>query len=165
MEKVAIDDVETGGMGDADVRRLADPLGTSDVAVNHYTLDPGERFSGGLHTHMDQEEVFYVLSGTATFETPASESDAERASGDAAGDDEVAVDAGELIRFAPGEYQSGKNDGDEVVRALALGAPKESEDVRVPETCRDCGHENMRFIPGDDGFTLVCPECGTEVDA
>lgn len=150
MEKVTIDDVETGGMGDADVRRLADPLGTSDVAINHYTLEPGERFSGGLHTHMDQEEVFYVLEGAATFETP---------------DEEVAVDAGELIRFAPGEYQSGKNDGDEPVRALALGAPKESEDVRVPETCRDCGHENMRFLPGDDGFSLVCPECGTEVDA
>jgi uncharacterized cupin superfamily protein len=150
MEKVAIEEVETGGMGDADVRRLADPLGTSDVAINHYTLDPGERFSGGLHTHMDQEEVFYVLEGEATFETP---------------DDQVTVGAGALIRFAPGEYQSGKNAGDEPVRALALGAPKESEDVRVPETCHDCGHENMRFIPGDDGFTLVCPECGTEVDA
>jgi len=150
MEKVTIDDVEAGGMGDAAVRRLADPLGTSDVAINHYTLEPGERFSGGLHTHMDQEEVFYVLEGRATFETP---------------DDDVTVGAGELIRFAPGEYQSGKNAGDEPVRALALGAPKESEDVRVPETCRDCGHENMRFIPGDDGFTLVCPECGTEVDA
>jgi len=160
MEKIAIDDVETGGMGDADVRRLADPLGTTDVAINHYALEPGERFSGGLHTHMDQEEVFYVLAGTATFETPASGSDGEHASSD-----EVVVDAGELIRFAPGEYQSGKNAGEEPVRALALGAPKESEDVRVPETCRDCGHENMRFIPGEDGFTLVCPECGTEVDA
>ena len=148
MEHVSTDDVEAGGMSDADVRGLAGPLGTEDVAINHYTLAPGERFSGGLHTHMDQEEVFYVLSGEATFETL---------------DGEVAVGAGEAIRFAPGEYQSGKNAGDEPVTALALGAPKDSEDVRVPQECRDCGHENMRAVPGDDGFTLVCPECGTEV--
>jgi hypothetical protein len=76
---------------------------------------------------------------------------------------QVTVGAGEAVRFAPGEYQSGTNTGDAPVVALALGAPKDSEDVRVPQECPDCGNGNMRAIPGDEGFTLVCPECGTEV--
>jgi uncharacterized cupin superfamily protein len=152
MEKLSIDDVEPSGLGqDVDRRGLSDPLGTSDFAINHYRLDPGERLSGGLHAHMDQEEVFAVVAGEATFETP---------------DGEVSVAEGEVVRFAPGEYQSGKNDGDEELVVYAMGAPRESEDVRVPMECRECGHENMRAVPADDGdgFDFVCPECGTEVD-
>ena len=104
MEHIEIDEVETGGFGrDAEMRPLTDALGTEDMAINHYRLDPGEGFSGGLHAHLDQEEVFVILSGTATFET---ESDA------------VEVGAGEAIRFAPGEYQTGSNDGEEPVEAL-----------------------------------------------
>jgi uncharacterized cupin superfamily protein len=156
MEKTSIDDVDAQGPGGADLdrRALTGPLGTTDLAINYYRLDPGEGFSGGLHAHLDQEEVFYVIEGTATFETMAD-----------AGDEptEVTVDADEAVRFAPGEYQSGRNAGDEPVVALALGAPRDSEDVRVPQECRDCGHESMRAVPGDGGFTLVCPECGTEV--
>jgi len=36
--------------------------------MNYVELAPGDAFPGGLHTHGDQEEVFYVLSGIATFE-------------------------------------------------------------------------------------------------
>lgn len=156
MEKVSVDDVEPQAPGgsDLDRRALTDPLGTSDVAINYYQLDPGEGFSGGLHTHMDQEEAFYIIEGTATFETMPT-ADAEPT--------EITVGAGEAVRFAPGEYQSGRNAGDEPLTGLALGAPRDSEDVRVPQPCRDCGHENMRAVPGDEGFTLVCPDCGTEV--
>ena len=148
MEKVTIDDVEPSAFGrDIDRRGLSDPLGATDVAVNRYRLAPGERFSGGLHAHMDQEEVFLIVEGEATFETL---------------DDEITVGAGEAIRFAPGEYQSGYNDGDGELLAFALGAPRETEDVRIPRECPDCGNDNMRAIPGDDGFDLVCPECGAE---
>ncbi|PSQ33057.1 cupin [Halobacteriales archaeon SW_10_68_16] len=148
MEKVTIDDVEPSAFGrDIDRRGLSDPLGATDVAVNRYRLAPGERFSGGLHAHMDQEEVFLIVEGGATFETL---------------DDEITVGAGEAIRFAPGEYQSGYNDGDGELLAFALGAPRETEDVRIPRECPDCGNDNMRAIPGDDGFDLVCPECGAE---
>lgn len=151
MEHVTIGDVDVGAFGqEIDRRGLTEPLGTSDLAVNHYRLDPGERLSGGLHAHMDQEEVFVVLDGEATFETP---------------DGDVTVGADEAVRFAPGEFQSGANESDEELTVLALGAPRDSEDVRVPQECPDCGNDNMRAVPGDDGFDLVCPECGVEKPA
>jgi len=150
MEKISIDDVEANAFGsDTDRRGLSDPLGTTDFALNRYRLGPGERFSGGMHAHVDQEEVFAVVEGEATFETV---------------DGEVTVGEGEVIRFAPGEFQSGKNDSDGEVVAFAMGAPRDSEDVRVPQDCPECGHDNMRAIPGDDGFDLQCPECGTALD-
>ncbi len=149
MEKVSIDDVEPGAFGrDIDVRGLSDPLATSDLSINYFRLEPGERFSNGMHTHMDQEEVFLIAEGEATFETR---------------DGEVTVGAGDAIRFAPGEFQTGANTSDGEVVAYALGAPRDSKDVRVPQECPECGHDDMRAIPGDDGFTLVCPECGAEL--
>jgi uncharacterized cupin superfamily protein len=149
MERIKIDDVEPSAFGrDVDRRGLSDPLGTTDFAINRYRLDPDERFSGSLHAHMDQEEVFVVVDGEAAFETT---------------DGEVTVSDGEAVRFAPGEFQSGKNDADEPLVAFAMGAPRDTEDVRVPQECPDCEHENMRAIPADDGFDLRCPECGTEL--
>jgi len=99
MEKVDIDDVDSKFMGDENVDRrgLTDELDASDLAINYYRLEPGQSFSGGMHTHMDQEEVFYVVEGTATFETP---------------EDEVDVGPDEAIRFAPGDYQTGRNETD-----------------------------------------------------
>ena len=151
MEKVSIGDVEPNAFGsDIDRRGLSDPLGTTDLALNRYRLDPGERFSGGMHAHMDQEEVFVIVEGEATFETM---------------DGEITVGEAEVIRFAPGEFQSGKNDSDGEVVAFAMGAPRDSEDVRLPQNCPECGHDNVRAIPGDDGFDLQCPECGAELDS
>ena len=150
MEKVSIGDVEPNAFGsDIDRRGLSDPLETTDFALNRYRLDPGEPFSGGMHAHMDQEEVFVIVEGEATFETM---------------DGEVTVGEAEVIRFAPGEFQSGKNDSDGEVVAFAMGAPRDSEDVRLPQNCPECGHENVRAIPGDDGFDLQCPDCGAELD-
>jgi uncharacterized cupin superfamily protein len=150
MEKVSIGDVEPNAFGsDIDRRGLSDPLETTDLALNRYRLDPGERFSGGMHAHMDQEEVFVIVEGEATFETM---------------DGEVTVGEAEVIRFAPGEFQSGKNDSDGEVVAFAMGAPRDSEDVRLPQNCPECGHDNVRAIPGDDGFDLQCPDCGAELD-
>jgi uncharacterized cupin superfamily protein len=153
MQHVDIDDVEPSAIGsDIDRRGLSDPLDTEDVAVNYYRLEPGERLSGNLHTHMDQEEVFVVVSGEATFETPEAE---------------VTVAEDQAIRFAPGEYQSGYNDGDAELVVLALGAPRGSRDVRVPQECPECGHEDMRAVPAEDGegFVLQCPDCEAELSA
>ena len=151
MEKVSIGDIEANAFGsDIDRRGLSDPLGMTDFALNRYRLDPGERFSGGMHAHMDQEEAFVILEGEATFETM---------------DGEVTVGEAEVIRFAPGEFQSGKNDSDGEVVAFAMGAPRDSEDVRLPQDCPECGHDNVRAIPGDDGFDLQCPECGAKLDS
>ena len=151
MEKVSIGDVEANAFGsDIDRRGLSDPLGTTDFALNRYRLAPGERFSGGMHAHMDQEEVFVVVEGEATFETM---------------DGEVTVGESEAIRFEPGEFQSGKNDSDGEVVAFAMGAPRDSADVRLPQNCPECGHDNVRAIPGENGFDLECPDCGAELDA
>lgn len=157
MEHVSVDDVEPEPAdGGSERRSLTDPLSTEHVAINRYTLEPGERFSGSVHAHMDQEEVFLVLAGEATFETC---------------EGEVDVDSGEAIRFAPGEFQSGRNDGEEAVTAFALGAPRDSEDVRIAEipvlgldvSCPDCRKGEMR-LSGREGVELRCPDCGGELN-
>jgi uncharacterized cupin superfamily protein len=152
MEKASVEDIEPATFGtDADRRGLSDPLNTSDVAINRYTLEPGQRLAG-LHTHVDQEEVFIVVEGETTFETFAPE--------DGVGG-EIAVGAGEAIRFAPGEFQSGKNDSDGEVEIIALGAPRGTEDWRVPVACPECGHDDTRPTVAEDGEmpVLVCPDC------
>ena len=154
MRKVSIEDVEPGTVAtNADRRGLTAPLGTTDVALSQYRLGPGERFSGGLHAHFDQEELFLVIEGEATFETF---------------DGEIVARAGEAIRFAPGEFQSGKNASDDEVVAFALGAPRDTNDVRVPIPCPECGHENTCPMMDESvgGAVLICPDCGstTEVE-
>lgn len=165
MERVTVADVEpvpTGG--DADRRGLSDRLGTTDVAVNQYRLASGERIAG-LHGHADQEELFLVVEGELVFETyvPPGESDGA----DVSTHSEIAIGAGEAIRFAPGEFQSGRagSDGEAVV--YAVGAPRDSEEIRVPLACPDCGHESRRPALADDGETPVlgCPACGSESEA
>jgi len=138
-----------------DRRSLTGPLNASNVAVVRYVLDPGERFSGAVHAHADQEELFLVVSGTAVFETE---------------DGDVTVDAGEAVRFAPGEFQSGRNASDDPVVAFAIGAPRESDDVRVSRvpvlddadvSCPECGRDDMRLADadGDRNADFVCPDC------
>lgn len=129
--------------GVVDQRGLTDPLATTDVAINHYRIPPGGGFLGGVHAHMDQEELFIVLAGTAAFETM---------------DGTITVDAGEVIRFAPGEFQSGANAAEEKLMVLAVGAPRDTEDVRIPFACPACDHPDLR-IATDDGLTFVCPDC------
>ena len=149
MEKVSIDDLENDPRV-ADVQKHATgPLGLSDMALNYYELEPGESFSGGMHTHMDQEEVFYVIEGTATFETPD-------------GAHEVGPDG--AVRFAPGEYQEGKNEGDDRVCALAMGAPQGMGETRAKVPCAECGADYHVAEVGDDGVTLTCPDCGNVVE-
>ena len=117
MEHVSIDDVDSNPYDDdlhAERRALADPLDIGHVALTRYVLEPGDRFSGSIHAHFDQEEVFVVLEGEATFVTRSDERGEDESEYD-----EVAVAENEAIRFAPGEFQSGRNDGDERVVALA----------------------------------------------
>lgn len=159
MEKVAIDDVDiqNSPLGVHSERRpVSAALGTTSFAMNFFRLDPGESFSGGLHTHHDQEEVFYVETGTATFEVSRDR-------------EEVEVDAGELIRFAPGEFQAGWNRGDEQVVGWAIGAPDAKHDWDGIESiihCRDCDTETAHGLElTDDGqFRLTCTECGSSFE-
>jgi uncharacterized cupin superfamily protein len=152
MEHVDIEDVEPRFFAgeDVDRRALTDALNATDLAINYYRLEPEQSLSGGMHAHMDQEEVFYVVEGTVTFETP---------------DAEHAVGPNEAIRFAPGEYQTSENRTDDDAVVLALGAPKGSTDVRVPMACRECGDaDSLQFVMTGDGQHLECPECGNVVE-
>ena len=158
MKKVAIEDVEVevNPMGVHSVRRpVAQALGTEHFAMNYFELEPGESFSGGMHTHHDQEEVFYVQEGTAKFDTP---------------DDEIVVEEGELIRFAPGDFQMGYNDPDvgeknETVVGFALGAPGAMHDWDEIESilhCQECDEEtghSTHLVEGP-AFEMECLECG-----
>jgi uncharacterized cupin superfamily protein len=156
MEKTAIDDVDNqrNPLGVHSVRKpVSAALGAEHFAMNYFELEPGESFSGGLHTHQDQEEVFYVESGTATFDVGRD-------------GDQVVVDAGELVRFEPGEFQTGYNDQDEGrVVGWALGAPGATHDWDGLESvvdCRDCGEETVHDTDLVEGsFQLTCQDCGT----
>ncbi|MFC4542003.1 cupin domain-containing protein [Halosolutus amylolyticus] len=153
MEKVAIDDVEIepNPMKVHSVRRpISKALGFTDFAMNYFELEPGESFSGGMHTHHDQEEVFYVQEGTATFDTE---------------NGAVSVDAGEVVRFAPGDFQKGYNDGDERVVGFAFGAPgaqHDWEDLESLVYCQDCEDElgHSLALTDEGSFRLTCNECG-----
>lgn len=154
MEKISIEDVENSVQPAAVMRKLTQPLGTTDFAINYYELEPGDSFAFAYHRHEVQEEVFYVQSGTATFETE---------------DGDVEVEAGEIVRFPPGEFQRGWNRGDRRVVALALGAPLEyGTQVKLRE-CPSCASETdttleRRTEPenGEEYVVALCTDCGTE---
>jgi len=150
MEKVRIDEVENSVQPAAVMKHLTDPLGATDLAINYYELEPGDSFAFAYHDHAVQEELFYVQSGTATFETD---------------DGPIEVAAGEVIRFGREEFQRGWNRGDELVRALALGAPLEYGTQHKLRHCPDCEAETENTLEGtNDGNAVVayCEECGTE---
>jgi uncharacterized cupin superfamily protein len=150
MRKRSLDEMDDR-MGPADtIRPLTDALGLADLALNHYELDPGDSFAYGFHAHAEQEEVFHVQSGTVTFETT---------------EGNVEVGPGELIRFGPGEYQRGVNEGGERVRALAIGAPQESGETEILRQCPDCGGRtphDVTLADDHEAVLAVCAECGAE---
>jgi mannose-6-phosphate isomerase-like protein (cupin superfamily) len=156
MEHVSVDAVATRGRSAAVRAELTEPLSLSDAAVNYYELDPGDGFSGGLHTHTDQEEVFYVQEGTVTFHRGA-ESD-----GTVEESETVTVEAGEVVRFAPGEFQRGVNEGDERVRAVAIGAPQESGETEILRACEGCGErtpQTIAWAEDAEGLVTRCLDC------
>jgi uncharacterized cupin superfamily protein len=153
MKQVTIDELDSNHPGETDVHCLTDALGTEHLACNHYRIPPGKGLPAGLHAHRDQEEVFLVLEGTAVFET---------LSADQTTASEEQVESGDAIRFAPGEFQAGRNAGDDELLVLALGGPRDSEDVRLPAACPDCENDTVRLEVGEAGVTFVCPACGAE---
>jgi len=168
MEKVSVDDVpnDPHPMGvNTERTPLSGALGTEDVAVVHYRLAPGEQFSGGLHTHHDQEELFYVVEGTATFEHRGPDEAPE--DDPLGGTTETEVSAGEAIRFAPGEFQTGRNESDERVVGLAVAAPSSHHDWEQIESfapCPVCDEVTSHFVlEPTDGFGVRCDECGNEL--
>ncbi len=86
--------------------------------MNRFDAEPGEQLPLAYHYHDEQEEAFYVLSGTLHVETP------ERT---------FVVPAGDLFAVEPGNPQRAYNpeDADEAVEVLAIGAPPVRDDVHA----------------------------------
>jgi mannose-6-phosphate isomerase-like protein (cupin superfamily) len=163
MKKITIEDVEPmsppdenipdGAMATSvgDARPLSEPLDTTGLAINYYELAPGESFAHSSHRHSNQEEVFYIQSGTATFETETGD---------------VTVNAGEVLRIPPGTFQLGTNHGDEPVTAITLGAPREYEGKNhYLIDCDECGERTAQIFERRDEqneFICRCTDCGTE---
>ncbi|MFB6087371.1 MAG: cupin domain-containing protein [Haloarculaceae archaeon] len=148
MKRVSLDDIESRMGPAADKRPVASALDATTLACNYYVLEPGDSFGFGYHRHPDQEELFYVVEGTATFETE---------------DGDVDVGPDEAIRFAPGEWQLGSNEGDERVVALAMGAPRNAGDTEMVRNCADCGERtphSIEMADGGDELLARCDECG-----
>lgn len=149
MERIRIRDVDNEVSPAAVKRSLTDTLDASHFALNYYELALGESFAYGYHRHESQEEVFVVLSGTVTFETEQGD---------------VRVGEGEVVRFAPGEYQQGTNRGDRRVEALVLGTPEDTGESEVLRHCPDCEERTLQTLEWVDDGTVRrsrCVECGT----
>lgn len=150
MQRIDIEDVDDW-MGPATVKRpLGEALGTEEMAINYYELDPGESFAFGYHAHESQEEVFYVIDGEVVFETD---------------DGDLSVGADQAVYVPPGEFQRGVNETDERVRAIAIGAPAESGETTILRVCADCGERTEQEIeptPDRDALVTICVDCGAE---
>ena len=85
-------------------------LGVTSFGLNQMLLRPGQR--GRIHRHERQEEVYVVLSGRLTVEVEGEPHDLE---------------AGELMRVAPGIRRRVVNLGPEVVSVLAIGGANAHE--------------------------------------
>jgi mannose-6-phosphate isomerase-like protein (cupin superfamily) len=88
-------------------------LGVTSFGLNQMLLRPGQR--GRIHRHERQEEVYVVLSGRLTVEIEGERHDLE---------------AGELMRVAPGVRRRVLNLGPGLVNVLAIGGanPHEGRD-------------------------------------
>jgi mannose-6-phosphate isomerase-like protein (cupin superfamily) len=93
-----------------ELRRLGTAAELSNVAINRFRAEPGEQLPLTYHYHEEQEEAFYVLSGTLRVETP---------------EETFEVDADELFAVDPESPQRAYNpeDATEDVVVLAVGAP------------------------------------------
>jgi len=163
MEAVRIDELDRIVSAASIKRSVGEALGVEGLAMNYYELDPGESLSFGYHAHADQEEIYYVQSGTVTFETESGE---------------VVVEAGCVARSPPGEFKRGVNAGEERVVALALGIPKAMGETEIRRDCPSCGERTRQAIEVEGGADLPpselqttdadgvlvarCVDCGTE---
>jgi quercetin dioxygenase-like cupin family protein len=89
-------------------RFLADGEETADTySVSEWTLAPGCR-GVGAHRHESNDDVFYVVAGTVTFQVD--------------GVDHL-VGPGGFVRAAPGVEHDFRNDGDQAAVMLNLYVP------------------------------------------
>jgi len=106
---VRADDVRDHYAGTAvpgEFRRLTGSLHAEQLAVTLIRVPPHSDFEQGTgHYHQEQEELYIVTRGTLTMRF---------------GDEIERVDAGSVVRVAPGTPRSHRNEGDEPVELWAV---------------------------------------------
>ncbi|SFR31989.1 cupin domain-containing protein [Halogeometricum limi] len=117
---VDCDEVETTDDRDCELRRVSDAAGLENVAINRFRAEPGQQIPLAYHYHEEQEEAFYVLSGTLSVETP---------------EQTYEVEAGCLFSVEPNSPQRAYNAeaATEAVELLAIGAPAVTGDAKPYE--------------------------------
>ena len=107
-------------------------LGVTSFGLNQMLLRPGQR--GRIHRHERQEEVYLVLSGRLTVEIEGEPQDLE---------------AGELIRIAPGVRRRVLNLGPATADVLAIGGanPHEGRDGLAYADWSDTDPRTPQEIP------------------
>ncbi|UVE51131.1 cupin domain-containing protein [Haloferax larsenii] len=113
---VDTDDVEPTAGRPSELRRIGVEAGAENVALNHFRAAPGDQIPLMYHYHTEQEEAFYVLSGTLFVETP---------------DETFEVPSGGLFVADPESPHRAYNplDASDPVELLAVGAPAVTGDA------------------------------------
>ncbi|MFC7026959.1 cupin domain-containing protein [Halomicroarcula sp. GCM10025324] len=91
-------------------RSLSDAAGLTQLGAHVYEVAPGEQIPLAYHYHDQQEELFYVMSGTIAVETP---------------DETFSVGTDEAFAVEPESPQraSVPESADGPARILVVGAP------------------------------------------
>jgi quercetin dioxygenase-like cupin family protein len=108
---------EMEGSGGATWHLARKTLGAEAFGFNVVDIEAGGEIPAHDHSGDNQEEVFIILEGQATFVTDGEEHDAP---------------AGTFCRFAPEVNRTVRNTSDANVRALLIGVPVDSGYVRMP---------------------------------
>ena len=149
---VRVEDIENAASPATAKREVDEALGIDSFGFNVYTVAPGERIPWGSHRHPDHEELFYVLDGELTVDTP---------------DGSIRLGAGEAIGIPRNQPNCAHNAGEDVVRVVAAGAPKETDDAVIEEHCPACEAVTERRSErrdGGDTVVLFCTGCGAATD-
>lgn len=101
------DDLETSG----NWRLVRRTLGLRAFGINLVDIPPGEQIPEHDETARDQEEVFYIVSGTPTLVVD--------------GEDHPAR-PGDFARLDPAHSRTVRNDSDEPASVLIASAPRSS---------------------------------------
>ncbi|TYT63863.1 cupin domain-containing protein [Natrialba swarupiae] len=108
-----------------DCRKLSEPAGLEQLAINCFRAEPGEQIPLAYHYHEIQAEAFVVQSGVLHVETP---------------EGEFTVPAGAAFAAQPGAPHRAYNpdDAETAVEVIALGAPAVDGDA-------------VQYDPNEDG--------------
>lgn len=118
------DDVEVPEGRPCEYRSLTDAGDLDEMAMNLFRAEPGEQLPLAYHYHEQQEEAFFVLSGTLFVETPGQTYE---------------VPEGHLSTVDPESPQRAHNpeDAEERVELLAVGAPPAPDDAVAYDPSED----------------------------